>query len=134
MDKNKNKEEVEEKIRYIKSLSKSAKSKGLIFKFSLMQKDNSFKADDYRKIANESHTKINTNLNLENLQEMVKAVKEDSSENTNLSLQDMEVTKSNFINKFKNFLEQENIEIKNNLPVSTNEKHILYFDLIMTYI
>ena len=68
-----------------------------------MQKDNSFKADDYRKIANESHTKINTNLNLENLQEMVKAVKEDSLENTNLSLQDMEVTKSNFINKFKNF-------------------------------
>ena len=68
MDKYKNKEEVEEKIRYIKSFSKSAKSKGLIFKFSLMQKDNSFKADDYRKIANESHTKINTNLNLENLQ------------------------------------------------------------------
>ena len=145
IDKDKNKEEDEEKIKYIKSLSKSAKSKGLIFKFSLMKKDNLFQIDDYRKIANKSHTKINSNLNLENLHDMLKAisnkeVKEDSSENTNLSLQDIEVTKSNFINKFKNFLEQENIQIKNNFPVSTNEKHILYFQqsnfwyLIMTYL
>ena len=74
IDKDKNKEEDEEKIKYIKSLSKSAKSKGLIFKFSLMKKDNLFQIDDYRKIANKSHTKINSNLNLENLHDMLKSI------------------------------------------------------------
>ena len=156
----KEKENIKEKERdiskCIKLSSKSAKSKSIFFKFTLMKKNELFNIDnnnDNRKIANKSHTKREVKLNLENLHQILETIpnkekkeeneeskEEIKDENTNLSLQDIEITKSNFVNKFKNFLEQENIQIINDVPVSTNEKNILYFQqsnfwyLIMSYL
>ena len=130
-------------VRSGKSLPNPAKSKSLFFDISLMKKQGEFNLGQERKKANKSHSRININLNLENLNNIYNNIsnieKKDIKEN-NLSLQDIETTKSNFINQFEKFLEQENIEIINNFPVSTNERNIMLFHqsnfwyLVMTYL
>ena len=111
-------------------VSKSAKNKGEFFKFSLMKKEDLNEFNTERKKENKSHSKINIKLNIENLHEIFnKMTNIENKENisNNLSLQDIESTKANFISQFELFLSQENIEIINNFPVSTNEKNIYLF-------
>ena len=127
-------------------LSKSAKNKGEVFKFSLMKKEDFDKFNIIRKKENKSHSKSNIKLNIENLHELFNKIttienKENIGNiNNNLTLQDIETTKANFINQFQLFLSQENIEIINNFPVSTNEKNIYLFQqsnfwyLVMTFL
>ena len=127
-------------------LSKSAKNKGEVFKFSLMKKEDFDKFNIIRKKENKSHSKSNIKLNIENLHELFNKIttienKENIGNiNNNLSLQDIETTKANFVNQFQLFLSQENIEIINNFPVSTNEKNIYLFQqsnfwyLVMTFL
>ena len=127
-------------------LSKSAKNKGEVFKFSLMKKEDFDKFNIIRKKENKSHSKSNIKLNIENLHELFNKIttienKENIGNiNNNLTLQDIETTKANFVNQFQLFLSQENIEIINNFPVSTNEKNIYLFQqsnfwyLVMTFL
>ena len=49
------------------------------------------------------------------------------SQDLNISLSNIEVTKSNFVHDFKKFLDKVNIKIINNLPVTLDEKNKLYF-------
>ena len=126
-----------------KSMPNSTKGKKLFFDLSIMKKENLFNLEQERKKANKSHAKINVSFNLENLNNMYNKfsnIEQKENKDNNLSLQDLEITKSNFINQFEKFLEQENIEIINNLPVSNNEKNIILFQqsnfwyLILTYL
>ena len=121
----------------------SSKNKSLFFCNSIFKKDTLFSLNPERKLANKSHAKINMKLNLENLNEIynnLTGIEKNENKEKDICLQDIETTKSNFINQFEKFLEQENIEIINNLPVSTNEKNIILFQqsnfwyLIMTYL
>ena len=121
----------------------SSKNKSLFFCNSIFKKDNLFTLNQERKLANKSHAKINMKLNLENLNEIynnLTGIEKKENKEKDICLQDIETTKSNFINQFEKFLDQENIEIINNLPVSTNEKNIILFQqsnfwyLIMTYL
>ena len=121
----------------------SSKNKSLFFCFLIFKKDNLFSLNPERKLANKSHAKINMKLNLENLNEIynnLTGIEKYENKEKDICLQDIETTKSNFINQFEKFLEQENIEIINNLPVSTEEKNIILFQqsnfwyLIMTYL
>ena len=111
---------------------KSAKKKGDFYKLSLLTKEDLHKLDDIiRKKENKSHSKSNIKLNMENLHEIFnKMTYIENKENLgiNLSLQDIETTKANFISQFEIFLSQENIEIINNFPVSTDEKNIHLFE------
>ena len=130
-------------IRNGKSMPNSTKNKKLFFNLSVMKKENIFDLGQERKIANKSHSKINAKLNLDNLNNIYKNISniehKDEKEN-NLSLQDIEITKSNFINQFEKFLEQENIKIINNFPESSDERNIILFQqsnfwyLVMTYL
>ena len=121
----------------------SSHSKSHFLGNSLIKKDNLFSLDYGKKIANKSHAKISININLENLNEIynnLSNIEKIENKEKNLSLQDIETTKANFINQFEKFLNQENIEIINNLPVSTEEKNVILFQqsnfwyLIMTYL
>ena len=62
------------------------------------------------------------------------------SQDLNMSLSNFEVSKSNFIHEFTEFLNKFNIKIVNNFPVSLNEKNKHYFHqnkfwlLIMNYL
>ena len=119
------------KIKNDNYVSKSAKNKGDFFKFSLLRKEDLHKLDIIRKKENKSHSKINMKLNIENLHELFnKMTYIENKENLgiNISLQDIETTKANFLSQFELFLSQENIEIINNFPVSTNEKNIHLFE------
>ena len=129
-------------IRSGKSMPSSTKEKKL-FGFSLIKKEDLFNLENERKIFNKSHSKNNVNFNMENLNEIYKNIsnmENKGNKENNLSLKEIEITKSNFLKQFEKFLEQENIEIINNMPVSTNDKSILLFQqsnfwyLIMTYL
>ena len=120
----------------------STKEKKL-FGFSLIKKEDLFNLENESKIFNKSHSKNNVNFNMENLNEIYKNIsnmENKGNKENNLSLKEIETTKSNFLKQFEKFLEQENIEIINNMPVSTNDKSILLFQqsnfwyLIMTYL
>ena len=122
---------------------KSAKSKSHFCKPSLIRKEDFYNINFDRKKANKSHARINVNFNLENLHEMytkISRIENKEVAGDNINLQDIEATKSNFINQFQKFLEQENIEIVNNFPVSTSEKNIYLFQqsnfwyLVITYL
>ena len=126
-----------------KSLPNPAKSKSLFFDVGPMKKPSEFILGKEWKKANKSHSRIHINLNLENLNDIynnISNIERKDNKSKNLSLQDIETTKSNFINQFEKFLEQENIEIINSFPVSTNERNIMLFQqsnfwyLVMTYL
>ena len=134
----------EEDIKYNKSFSKSAKNKRNLYKMSLMKKEDILELNNVdRKIANRSHARINPKYNMDNLHLMfnnIANIEKKEITKDNLNLQDIEITKSNFINQFKLFLEQENIQIINNFPVSTDEKNKVLFQqsnfwyLVITYL
>ena len=122
---------------------KSAKSKSQFYKPSLIRKEDLFNFNFDKAKANKSHDRINVNFNLENLHEMynkISIIENKEVVGDNIILQDIETTKSNFINQFQKFLEQKNIEIINNFPVSTDEKNIYIFQqsyfwyLVITYL
>ena len=110
-------------------------------KESLNNKNNSLKLSKERITQNKTYTKEininninNFNINNDNEQEL------NNSQDLNVSLSNIEVTKSNFIHDFHNFLNRVNIQIVNNFPVSLNEKNKHYFQqsnfwlLIMNYL
>ena len=105
-------------------------------------KNNSLKCSEEKIVQNKTYTKeinINNNNNSfnsnnDNEQDL------NNSQDLNVSLSNIEVTKSNFIHDFNNFLNRVNIQIVNNYPVSLNEKNKHYFQqsnfwlLIMNYL
>lgn len=127
--------------KYTKTLTSfSKKNKSIKIKIPIFQKEKiALNEIDERKIHNRTHTKNDINFNLDNFCNFNKK-KEEQNANDNLSLSDIEVSKSNFINNFKKFLDQEKIEIIDNYPVSLNEKHKIYFYqsnfwyLVITYL
>jgi len=127
--------------KYTKTLTSfSKRNKSIRISIPIFQKEKIVLNEmDERKIHNRTHTKNDINLNLDNFRNFYKKIEEHNA-NDNLTLSDIEVSKSNFINNFKKFLDQEKIEIINNFPVSLNEKHKIYFYqsnfwyLIITYL
>ena len=112
-------------------VSKSVKKKGDFYKFSLMKKEDFDEFEIIRKKENKSHSKSNIKLNMENLHELFNKmtyIENKDNLGINISLQDIETTKANFVNQFELFLSQANIEIINNFPVSTNEINIHIFE------
>ena len=78
----------------------------------IFKKENCLEKEE-RKIHNRTPTKKDINLNLDNYNNIYNNNAE-QNKNVNISLSDIEVSKSNFINNFKKFLEQEKIKIINN--------------------
>ena len=109
----------------VKTSSKRTKEgKNINFNLSLFKKeeldgnDNNLILSEKKDIHNSSYKKdINTFTDFEHNDE----------QELNVSLSNIEVTKSNFIHDFKSFLDKVNIEIVNNFPVSLNAKNKIYF-------
>ena len=104
-------------------------------------KNNSLILSEEKVVQNKTYTKeikINNNnsfnSNNDNEQDL------NTSQDLNVSLSNIEVTKSNFIHDFQKFLNKVNIQIVNNFPVSLNEKNKHYFQqsnfwlLVMNYL
>ena len=137
--------------RYVKSYPNISKpEKNIKFNISLFKKENNLKLSDEKNIGNRSHKKDINSLNIlkntfnnNNTFEFDNDVNHEdlnSSQDLNVSLSNIEATKSNFIHDFNRFLKKVNIEIVNNFPVSLDEKNKLYFQqsnfwlLILNYL
>ena len=103
-------------LNHINSKS-SKKSKKLNYNITVFKKEDNY-GENCLKISEDN---ININNKGENNQDL------NNSQDLNISLSNIEVSKNNFINDFKNFLDKTNIQIINDLPISKNEKNKLYF-------
>ena len=125
-------------IKSVPSLSKT--NKNIFMSLSLFKKGNYLNEGEERRIQNKSHTKNNINLNLNNFNylnnisnnklnnNLDNNVNNVIVENNNemITLSDIEVNNSDFINKFQTFLNQEKIDIIDDFPVSNNKQNISY--------
>ena len=127
----------------IKSVSSSTKqNKTIYFNMPFFTKENLLEENEQMKGFNKSHSKndINSYFNNLNNNNNNNDNKNEKNINDHLSLTEIKETKPNFIQKFQHFLEQEKIEIKDNFPVSLNEKYKIYLQqsnfwyLIICYI
>ena len=93
--------------------------------------ENILKLSEEKNIQNKTYKKEVKRINEINMYDM--NINHDNeqdlnvSQDLNASLSNIEVTKSNFIHDFKNFLNKANIQIVNNFPVSLKEKNKHYF-------
>ena len=124
----KNKKEDDIFIHFYPSLSNNKKNVNInlsIFKKEGSNiKENQFKLSKEKNVQNRSYKK-ETNL-LNRLNEDTN-INDDKESDLNVSLSNIEVTKTNFINDFSKFLNKVQIQIINNFPVSLNEKNKHYF-------
>ena len=106
-------------------------------------KENQLKLSKEKNAQNRSYKKETNILNRLNDDININDDKESDlnvSQDLNVSLSNIEVTKTNFINDFSKFLNKAQIQIINNFPVSLNEKNKHYFQqsnfwlLIMNYL
>ena len=129
------------------SLSKNKKSVNInlsIFKKEgSNDKENQLKLSEEKNVQNRSYKKETNILNRLNNDININEDKDSDlnvSQDLNVSLSNIEVSKTNFINDFNKFLNKVNIQIINNFPVSLNEKNKHYFQqsnfwlLIMNYL
>ena len=120
--------------------SSGKQKKNININFQIIKKDND--KEDYFKLSEEKLKQNRTYKkeckiinNLHNLN-----FNSDNEQDLNISLSNIEVTKSNFIHDFSNFLNKMDIKIVNNFPVSLKEKNKHYFQqtnfwlLIMNYL
>jgi hypothetical protein len=102
-------------------------------------KENLLEENEQMKQYNKSHSKKDIYLYFNNLNNNNDKYN-DKNINDHLSLTEIKEAKPNFIQKFQHFLEQEKIEIRDNFPVSLNEKYKTYLQqsnfwyLIICYI
>ena len=102
------------------SLSKQGKK--INIEMPLIKKDNSLRISENRRKRNKSFIEVNDNKNSEIDNEEL-----NTSKDLNISLSNIEVTKTNFIHDFDRFLNKTKIKIINNFPVSLEEKNKFYF-------
>ena len=107
---------------------------------SLFKKENNNKDNKLKLFQNNTYKKESNIINYMN--NINGDIDQDlnTSQDLNVSLSNFEVSKSNFIHDFHNFLNKVNIQIVNNFPVSLSEKNKHYFQqsnfwiLIMNYL
>ena len=112
----------------------SKKNKKIQLSISVFKKEY-FIENNERKIQNKTHTKndINLNLNKLNNNNLNKNVVEETINeceneiNEKISFSEIEITNSDFSNKFQRFLTQEKIIIKDNFPISLYDNSVEYF-------
>ena len=109
---------------------KNSKSKRKIeYNMTLLRK-----SEEEKEMILKEQQMMNLEDKIENKQEL------NLNQDDNINLSNIEVTKSNFIQDFKKFLDKENISLVNNLPVTINQKSKLYLEqnnfwyLILNYI
>lgn len=88
----------------------------------LIKKDNSVRLSENKRKRNSSFIEVSNNKNSEIDNEEL-----NTSRDLNISLSNIEVTKTNFIHDFDRFLNKTKIKIINNFPVSLEEKNKFYF-------
>ena len=121
--------------KYVQSFpSRSKKDKKINFNLSIFKKDddkdnNLRLSKEDKNIQSKTYDKEVTlfNIDNDNGNDINDEPDLNVSQDLNVSLSNIEITKSNFIHDFKNFLDKVNIKIVNNFPVSLNEKNKYYF-------
>ena len=102
--------------------SLSNKGKNINIEIPLIKKDNSVRLSENKRKRNNCFIEVNDNKNSEIDNEEL-----NTSKDLNISLSNIEVTKTNFIHDFDRFLNKTKIKIINNFPVSLEEKNKFYF-------
>ena len=100
----------------------SKQGKNINIEVPFIKKDNSVRLSENKRKRNSSFIEVNDNKNSEIDNEEL-----NTSRDLNISLSNIEVTKTNFIHDFDRFLNKTKIKIINNFPVSLEEKNKFYF-------